>query len=161
MNLLISPAQAQATGGMGGFDIMSILPLGLIFVVFYFFLIRPQQKKAQQQKSLLDSLRRGDKIITSGGIIGVIHKVVNDQELQVEIAEGVRVRMVRAMVTDLLSKTELAAEAPSSSEPTPVKKPESKPAVMKTTATKKPAIKSSTKKVTVVKKPTTSKKKSK
>lgn len=89
---------------------MSLLPLVLIFAVFYFFLIRPQQKKAQQQRELLSTLRRGDRIITSGGLIGVITKVINDQELQVEIAEGVRVRVVRAMVADLLSKTEPASE---------------------------------------------------
>ena len=113
MNLIISPAHAQAApSSFGGFDFMSILPLVLIFAVFYFFLIRPQQKKAQEQKNLLSSLRRGDRIITGGGLIGVIHKVVNDQELQVEIAEGVRVRVARSMVSSLVSKTEPIAEKP-------------------------------------------------
>lgn len=111
MNFIVSPANAQPAPSMfGGFDIMSILPLVLIFAVFYFFLIRPQQKKAQEQKNLLSTLRRGDRIITNGGLIGVIHKVVNDQELQVEIAEGVRVRVVRSMVTTVLSKTEPIAD---------------------------------------------------
>lgn len=111
MDLIISPAQAQSAGtGTGGFDFTSLLPLVLIFAVFYFFLIRPQQKKAQQQRELLSALRRGDRILTNGGLIGVITKVVNDQELQVEIAEGVRVRVARAMVADLLSKTEPASE---------------------------------------------------
>lgn len=114
---IISEARAQAaTGGFGGFDFMSILPLVLIFAVFYFFLIRPQQKKAQQQKELLSALRRGDRIITAGGLIGVIHKVVNDQELQVEVAEGVRVRIARPMVATVLSKTE---PVPDSSEDNP------------------------------------------
>ena len=112
MELIISPANAQVLPGAGGFDFMSLLPLLLIFVVFYFFLIRPQQKKTQQQKNLLSTLRRGDRIITGGGLIGVITKVVNDQELQVEIADGVRVRVARAMVVDLLSKSELASESP-------------------------------------------------
>lgn len=112
MNFIISPANAQAASGMfGGFDVMSILPLVLIFAVFYFFLIRPQQKKAQEQKNLLSALRRGDRIVTSGGLIGVIHKVVSDQELQVEIAEGVRVRVARAMVSTVLSKTEPVADS--------------------------------------------------
>lgn len=130
MNFLISPAYAQ-TSTIGGFDFMSLLPLLLIFVVFYFFLIRPQQKKAQQQKMLLSSLRRGDRILTTGGLIGVITKVINDQELQVEIAEGVRVRIARALVADLLSKTEPVAEvteekkSPESKKPT-VAHPETK-----------------------------------
>src|SRR3990167_10858043 len=118
MNFIISPANAQAAaGGFGGFDFMSILPLLLIFAVFYFFLIRPQQKKAQEQKNLLSALRRGDRIVTNGGLIGVIHKVVNDQELQVEIAEGVRVRVARSMVTSLLSKTEPIADLPEEDRP--------------------------------------------
>lgn len=109
MDFIISPANAQTTS-LGGFDFMSILPLVLIFGVFYFFLIRPQQKKVQEQKDLLSALRRGDRIVTNGGLIGTIHKVVNDQELQVEIAEGVRVRIARAMVSSILSKTEPVAE---------------------------------------------------
>jgi preprotein translocase subunit YajC len=116
MNLIISPAYAQAAPSTG-FDFMSILPLVLIFAVFYFFLIRPQQKKAQEQKNLLGSLRRGDRIVTSGGLIGVIHKVVSDNELQVEIAEGVRVRVARNMVASLVSKTEPIAEVADEDKP--------------------------------------------
>lgn len=118
MNYIISPANAQAAGNLGGFDFMSILPLVLIFGVFYFFLIRPQQKKAQEQKNLLSALRRGDRIVTNGGLIGTIHKVVSDQELQVEIAEGVRVRVVRSMVSSLLSKTEPVSDKVEDSSPT-------------------------------------------
>lgn len=135
MQFIISPANAQAAPSfLGGFDVMSILPLILIFAVFYFFLIRPQQKKAQQQKDLLSALRRGDRIITNGGLIGVIHKVVNDQELLVEIAEGVRVRVARSMVASLLSKTEPVSEDDSRSEE------DKKPAVKKATGRlKKPS----------------------
>ncbi len=104
--LLISPAYAQAAGGGGGFDLMTFAPLIAIFVVFYFMLIRPQQKKAKQHKELLTSVKRGDRVVTGGGIIGTVSKVVNDAELQVEIAEGVRVRVLRATVTDILAKTE-------------------------------------------------------
>lgn len=126
--MFISPAYAQsASSGFGGFDFMSILPLILIFAVFYFFLIRPQQKKAQQQKELLEALRRGDRIMTNGGLIGVIHKIINDQELQVEIAENVRVRIARSMVATVLSKTE----------PVPDNTEESKPTEKKKTITKK------------------------
>lgn len=127
-NYLISPANAQASGGgLGGFDLMSLLPLVLIFVVFYIFLIRPQQKKAQQQKALLDSLRRGDRVLTSGGLIGIITKVIDQQELQIEIAEGVRVRIARAMIADRISVTEPVAETQSeqpakASKKAPIKK---------------------------------------
>lgn len=102
--MLISPAYAQAAGG-GGDPFMTFLPLILIFVVFYFLLIRPQQKKAKQHREMVAALRRGDKVVTAGGIIGTVSKVVNENEVQVEIAEGVRVRMLRGQITDVLSKT--------------------------------------------------------
>ena len=134
---IISPANAQAaTGGFGSFDFMSVLPLVLIFAVFYFFLIRPQQKKAQEQKNLLSALRRGDRIVTNGGLIGVIHKVISDQELQVEIAEGVRVRVVRSMVASLLSKTEPVSESADD-----LKAAEAKPVVKKADGRSKKASK--------------------
>jgi len=132
-----SPLNAQATGSIAGFDFMSILPLVLIFVVFYFFLIRPQQKKAQQQKEMLSSLRRGDRIVTNGGIIGIITKVINDQELQVEIAEDVRVRVARAMVADLLSKTEPTPEIRETPKPAEKKKAPLKAPAKKTLKRKK------------------------
>ncbi len=133
---------------MAGFDFMSMLPLVLIFVVFYFFLIRPQQKKAQQQRDMLVALRRGDRVVTSGGLIGVITKVVSDQELQVEIAENVRVRVVRSMVAEMLSKTEPAPETPEvAAAPVPQKKP------MVKQMPKKPAAKKLVAKKPVAKKP--------
>ena len=104
--MLISPAYAQAAGGGGGFDIGFLLPMVLIFGVFYMLLIRPQQKKAKQHRELLEALRRGDRIITNGGIIGLITKVVDANELIVEIAEGVRVRVARSMVSNVIAKTE-------------------------------------------------------
>lgn len=134
-DLIIPPAYAQTIGGFGGFDFMSLLPIVLIFVVFYYFLIRPQQKKAQQHKELLTSLRRGDRIITNGGLIGVIHKVVSDQELQVEIAEGIRVRIARAMIADRLSRTEPTPE--SSDNPGPSEKKKPKGSTMKKTLSRK------------------------
>ena len=134
----ISPAHAQAAaGGFGGFDFVSLLPLVLIFGVFYLFLIRPQQKKAQQQKDLLSSIRRGDRIVTNGGLIGIVTKVMSDQELQVEIADGVRVRIVRAMVASLLSKTEPAPETSEEARPSEHKKPKTKPALKSSVKTKK------------------------
>ena len=104
--MLISPAYAQAAGGAGGFDVGFLLPMVLIFGVFYMLLIRPQQKKAKQHRELLEALRRGDRIITNGGIIGLITKVVDANELIVEIAQGVRVRVARSMVSTVMAKTE-------------------------------------------------------
>ena len=104
--MLISPAYAQDAGGAGGFDVGFLLPMVLIFGVFYMLLIRPQQKKAKQHRELLEALRRGDRIITNGGIIGLITKVVDANELIVEIAQGVRVRVARSMVSTVIAKTE-------------------------------------------------------
>ncbi len=104
--MLISPAYAQAAGG-GGADIFtSLLPIILIMVVFYFLLIRPQQKKVKQHREMVAALRRGDKIVTAGGLIGTVTKVINETEAQVELAEGVRVRVVRATISDVLSNSE-------------------------------------------------------
>lgn len=106
----ISPAYAQAAGTSGmGFDIMSLAPLALIFVVFYFLLIRPQQQKMKQHRATLSGIRRNDRVLTGGGIIGTVTKVVSDSELIVEIAEGVRVRVARGTVAEVLSRTEPAA----------------------------------------------------
>lgn len=103
--MFISPAYAQAAGGgFGGME--SLLPLVLIFVVFYFLLIRPQQKKAKTHREMLGALRRGDRIVTGGGLIGQITRVVNDNELIVEIADNIKVRVMRAMVSDVIAKTE-------------------------------------------------------
>jgi len=102
--MLISPAYAQAGGGLAGME--SLLPLILIFVVFYFLLIRPQQKKQKQHRELLAALHRGDRVVTAGGVIGTITRVNSDTEITVEIADGVRVRVVRAMVSDVIAKTE-------------------------------------------------------
>ena len=104
--MFISPAFAQGAPAGGGFDVMTFLPLILIFVVFYFLLIRPQQKRMKTHKEMLGGLRRGDRVVTSGGIIGTVTKLASDTEVVVEIAEGVRVRVIRATLTDVIAKTE-------------------------------------------------------
>jgi len=106
--MFISPAYAQGAAGGGGDLFVSLLPLILIFVVFYFLLIRPQQKRMKEHREMLSNLRRGDRIVTGGGIIGTIHKVGGDDELTVDIAEGVRVKVMRSTVTTVLAKTEPA-----------------------------------------------------
>ncbi|MBL8658864.1 MAG: preprotein translocase subunit YajC [Rhodospirillales bacterium] len=106
--MFVSPAFAQAGGDVAGAGagIVQFLPLILIFVVFYFLLIRPQQKKMKQHRDMLAAIRRGDRIVTGGGIIGTVSKVIDDGEILVEIAEGVRVRVHKPLVSAVLAKTE-------------------------------------------------------
>ena len=110
--MLISPAYAQGAGAGGGDFLVSLLPLVLIFVVFYFLLIRPQQKRAKQHKAMIAAVGRGDKIITNGGLTGTIVRAVEDSEtVEVEIAKDVKVNVVRAMIADVRGKTEPQADA--------------------------------------------------
>jgi preprotein translocase subunit YajC len=106
--MLISPAYAQAGGAPAGFDLISLMPLVLIFVVFYFLLIRPQQRKMKTHREMIAAIKRGDKVLTGGGIIGTVVKA-EDNELLVEVAKDVRVRVARGTISDLLSKPEPAA----------------------------------------------------
>jgi preprotein translocase subunit YajC len=108
--MLISPAFAQAAGD-GASSYGSLLMFLPILVVFYFFLIRPQQQRSKQQKQMLEGLRRGDRIVTSGGIIGTIAKVVSDTEVAVDIADNVRVRVVRSTISQVLAKPEPAGKS--------------------------------------------------
>ena len=101
--MLISPAFAQAAGGGFGGGLGAFLPLILIFVVFYFLLIRPQQKKAKTHRDMVGNVRRGDSVVTGGGIIGKVTKVM-DERLQVEIADGVKVQVARGTIADLVAK---------------------------------------------------------
>ena len=108
--MLISTAYAQAAGTGGGGDLItSLLPFVLIFGIFYMLLIRPQQKKAKQHRETLASLKRGDRIITGGGIIGRIARVEGPHELMVDIAPDVRVRLMRSTVVDVMARSEPVA----------------------------------------------------
>jgi preprotein translocase subunit YajC len=109
--MLITPAFAQGVGGAGAPDLlMSVLPFVLIFVIMYFLIIRPQRQRMKQHQELVSNLRRGDTVVTSGGLIGKIAKVVDEGEVQVEISEGVKIRVVRSMITEVRSKTEPVKE---------------------------------------------------
>jgi preprotein translocase subunit YajC len=102
-----TPAFAQATGGGGPTDMLvQFLPFVLIFVIMYFLLIRPQRTKQRQHQEMVANVRRGDTIVTTGGIIGKVSKVVDEGELQLEVAEGVRVRVARGMIAEVRSKGE-------------------------------------------------------
>ena len=99
---MINYAYAQAAAQQPSM-LASFIPLILIFLIFYFLLIRPQQKKQKEHKILLDSIQRGDEILSSGGILGKVMKVDNDR-LTVEISKGVNVTVIRSTVADVIKK---------------------------------------------------------
>ncbi|ATG35964.1 preprotein translocase YajC-like protein [Phaeobacter piscinae] len=94
---------------MEGGALAQFLPLILIFGIMYFLLIRPQQKKLKTHQSMVEALRRGDQVVTQGGIIGKVAKVKEDGEIEVEIAEGVKIRVIKSTIAQVLNKTEPAA----------------------------------------------------
>ncbi len=104
----ITPAFAQAAGGSpGGTDvIMQMAPFGIILVIMYFLIIRPQQKRSKETQEMIANIRRGDTVVTTGGIIGKVTKVTDAAEIEVEIAPNVRVRVARPMVAEVRSKGE-------------------------------------------------------
>jgi len=103
--MLISPAYAQAAAPSGAFDVVSLLPLVLIFVVFYFLLIRPQQKKVRDHRAMVDAMKKGDQVVTAGGIIGRVAKVeAGDNTVIVEIAPNVQVKVARHTISEILTK---------------------------------------------------------
>ena len=108
--MFITPAYAQfgnilGGGGDGGM-LVSLLPFALIFVIMYFLILRPQQKRVKQHSEMVKNVRRGDSVITSGGLIGKVTKVIDDEQIEVEVADGVRVRQVRSMVSSVQTKGE-------------------------------------------------------
>jgi preprotein translocase subunit YajC len=104
--MLISPAYAQA-GGAGSSDmLMSLLPFLLIFVIMYFLILRPQQKRVKQHQEMVKNVRRGDTVVTSGGLIAKVTKVVDDDKIEIELADGVRAMQMRQMVSDVRAKGE-------------------------------------------------------
>ena len=82
------------------------IPLILIFVIFYFFLIRPQQKRVKEHKTMVQSLKRGDEVITSGGILGKVERILEDDRVEVVISENVKVQIIKSTITSLLKKEE-------------------------------------------------------
>src|SRR6201996_1150647 len=90
--------------------ILQVMPLSLIVVIMYFLILRPQQRKAKQHQDMIKALRRGDTVVTNGGLVGKVTKVVDDDQIEVEISDGVRVRQMRAMVTDVRAKGEPVKE---------------------------------------------------
>ena len=103
---MTTPAFAQVGLGGGSDMLMSLLPFVLIFVIMYFLILRPQQRRVKQHQELVKNLRRGDTVISSGGLVGKVTKVVDDDQIEVEIADGVRVRQMRSMVSEVRAKGE-------------------------------------------------------
>lgn len=108
--MFVTPAYAQSGAPAGGDLLMNILPFVLIFAIMYFLIIRPQRQRMKQHQEMVASLRRGDVVVTSGGIIGKVVKVVDDVEAQIEIADGIKVRIVRGMIQEVRSKGEPVKE---------------------------------------------------
>jgi preprotein translocase subunit YajC len=121
--MLISPAYAQAGGG--GDLVMSLAPLVLIFAVFYFLLIRPQQKKMKEHREMLANIRRNDRIVTNGGLVGIVTKVSDtDDLLTLEIASGIKVQVVRGMIAELRAKGQPVSNRSSKAKSKPEPEPE-------------------------------------
>jgi preprotein translocase subunit YajC len=112
--MFITPAYAQGTGGGSSDLLISLFPFILVFVIIYFLMIRPQQKRVKEHQAMINAVRRGDEIVTAGGIVGKVTKVNEGDEIQVEIAENVRVRIIKGTITTVRSKTEPAPEAANS-----------------------------------------------
>ena len=104
--MFVTPAFAQASPFGGDNMLIQLLPFVLIFVIMYFLILRPQQKRAKEHTELVKNLRRGDTVITSGGLMGKVTKVIDEEQIEVEIADGVRVRQVRSMVSGVRAKGE-------------------------------------------------------
>jgi preprotein translocase subunit YajC len=110
--MFVTPAFAQATTGAaatgGGINdiLIQLMPILLLVVIFWFLIFRPQQKRLKAQQAMLSAIKRGDTVVTTGGIVGKVTKAVDGEDLEVEIATGVKVKLVRGMVADVRSKGE-------------------------------------------------------
>ena len=113
--MLVTPAYAQASPFGGDGLLMQLLPFVLIFVIMYFLILRPQQKRQKQHQEMVKNVRRGDTVVTSGGLVGKVTKVTDDEQIEVEVADGVRVRQMRSMIADVRAKGEPVKEESASS----------------------------------------------
>src|SRR5690606_11286977 len=106
--MFVTPAYAQAAGGAGGaMDIFtSLMPILLLVVIFWLLIFRPQQKRMKAHQAMLSAITRGDTVVTSGGLIGKVTKAVDGEDLEVEIAQGTRVKVSRGGISDVRSKSQ-------------------------------------------------------
>ena len=115
--MFITPAFAQAAGAAAGDTnsmLMSLLPFAMIFVIMYFLILRPQQRKAKEHSNLVKNIRRGDTVVTNGGLVGKVTKVVDDEQIEMEVSDGVRIRQMRQMIATVRSKGEPTSETAAS-----------------------------------------------
>jgi preprotein translocase subunit YajC len=109
--MFVTPAYAQAAaGGDANSMLMSLLPFAAIFVIMYFLILRPQQRRVKEHGDLVKNIRRGDTVVTNGGLVGKVTKVVDDDQVEVEISDGVRVRQMRSMISAVRTKGEPAKD---------------------------------------------------
>lgn len=108
--MFVTPAYAQAAAGGGAAAFTSFVPLILIFAIMYFLMIRPQQKKMKEHKAMVEALRRGDQVLTAGGIVGKVSHVNEDGTVLVEIADNIKVKVVKSTITQVMNKTEPATK---------------------------------------------------
>jgi preprotein translocase subunit YajC len=110
--MFITPAYAQAAAASGDTNsmLMSLLPFALIFVIMYFLILRPQQRKVKEHGDLVKNVRRGDTVVTNGGLVGKVTKVVDEDQIEIEIADGVRIRQMRQMISGVRAKGEPAKD---------------------------------------------------
>ena len=108
--MFVTPAFAQGSSLGSDSLLVTMLPFVLIFVIMYFLILRPQQKRVKEHAELVKNLRRGDSVVTSGGVVGKVTKVVDDEQIEIEIADGVRIRQMRQMVSAVRAKTEPAKD---------------------------------------------------
>ena len=108
--MLISPAYAQDAAAPGGFDPVFLIMMVAMFAVFWFLVIRPQQKRAKEHQNMLKAIKRGDQVVTNGGIIGRVARLEGDNIVTLEIADGVKVKCQQSMISDLITKPEPRAD---------------------------------------------------
>ncbi len=114
--MFVTPAYAQSLSG--GSDVfLSIVPFVLIFVIMYFLIIRPQRQQAKSRDTMLSAIRRNDTVVTGGGVIGKVTKVIDDREVEVEIAPETRVRVVRSLIAEVRIKGEPVKDSPAATKP--------------------------------------------
>lgn len=111
---MFTPAFAQTAGALGGSTdiIMQMAPFGAILVIMYFLILRPQQRKAKAQQAMISNVRRGDTVVTTGGLIGRVTKAVDAGEIELEIAPNIKVRIARPMISEVRAKGEPVKETP-------------------------------------------------
>ncbi|MCE7997932.1 MAG: preprotein translocase subunit YajC [Rhodobiaceae bacterium] len=109
--MFITPAYAETAAGGGGELLSFVFPLVAIFAIMYFLVIRPQQKRAKEHAEMVNAVRRGDEVITAGGIMGKVTKVSDGDDVQVEIADGVRIKVIKSTLSNVRSKSQPAPDA--------------------------------------------------